>query len=312
MKLKDNFYRVFEEHFRGSRENIKAKQKIYIPFIEPIYKDYQEGIVLDIGCGRGEWLELLRDEGIPSQGVDLDSGMLEAARAIDLNVIEGDGIDFLQNMDSESAIAITAFHVAEHISFDRLRTLIEEAHRVLKSGGVLILETPNPENIRVACESFYMDPTHQKPIPSTLLAFLPEYYGFARIKKVLLNENEHLRVQHNVSLHHVIEGASQDYAVVAQKSATPERISLIDKAFGTEYGQHLNWLLEKFEQRMFQGEEKIDKIFLQLQKAEKKITEVEELAENTKLEYLNVINSYSWKLSQPLRWFKKVIKQLKN
>ena len=119
--MKNSFYRAFEERFRGSRERIKKRQSIYLPFIKPLYQHYPDGIVLDIGCGRGEWLELMRDAGIPAKGIDLDEGMLEAGLSLGLNMEKGDGIEFLKNMDDESAIAITSFHVIEHISFEVLQ-----------------------------------------------------------------------------------------------------------------------------------------------------------------------------------------------
>ena len=98
MILKDNFYRAFEEKYRGSRENIKERQKIYLPFILPLHEIYPDDMVLDIGCGRGEWLELMQDNDIPAKGVDLDERMLEAGLSLGLNVEKGDGITFLQGL----------------------------------------------------------------------------------------------------------------------------------------------------------------------------------------------------------------------
>ncbi len=248
--MKYNFYRAFEEKYRGSRENIKKRQEIYLPFILPLHKNSPEGMVFDIGCGRGEWLELMREHDIPAKGVDLDEGMLEAGLSLGLDMVKGDGVAFLRNAEDESAIAITSFHVVEHISFDQLQDLVSEAHRVLKPGGVLILETPNPENIRVASETFYLDPTHTKPIPSGLLSFVTQYYGYSRSKVVRLQELEFLKVQKYVNIAHLLENVSPDYAVVAQKGADKKTVSLIDKPFAQEYGISLAEMVEKFERRI--------------------------------------------------------------
>ena len=135
-------------------------------------------MALDIGCGRGEWLELLKDNGISAQGVDLDEGMLKLCRINNLDVFKDDGIEFLKKQLDESLIIVSAFHVVEHIPFATLQFFISEALRVLKPGGVLIMETPNPENIKVATENFYLDPTHIKPIPSKLLSFFTRILRF--------------------------------------------------------------------------------------------------------------------------------------
>ena len=87
-------------------------------------------------------------------------------------------------------------------------------------GGLLIMETPNPENIVVATRNFYLDPTHQRPIPPMLLAFVAEYAGFARVKTLRLQESKELVNKGDVSLQDVFAGASPDYAVVAQKTCT--------------------------------------------------------------------------------------------
>jgi len=244
----EDFYREFEDKYRGSRELIKQRLEVYIPFILPLHKIYPNSVAIDIGCGRGEWLELLGDNSINAKGVDIDSGMLDGAKNLDITL--GDGIEYLSNEPSNSALVISAFHLVEHISFENLMRLVSEANRVLVDGGILILETPNPENIKVASETFYLDPTHTKPIPSELLSFVTKYHKFKRDKTLRLQEDKSIHNQLYVNVGHIIEGVSPDYSIIAQKNASNEILSSIDKPFNKEYGISPLMLVEKFEARL--------------------------------------------------------------
>ena len=184
----DPFYRAFEERHRGSRELIKSRLEVYLPFVEPLKTLYKAPEILDLGCGRGEWLELMQHNGFQAKGVDLDEGMLSACRELNLNVCQADALDYLRGLTANRLSVVSAFHVVEHISFEALRQLVDEAYRVLKPGGLLILETPNSENLVVGTSGFYLDPTHQRPLPAQLLAFVVEYAGFARVKTLYLQE----------------------------------------------------------------------------------------------------------------------------
>lgn len=162
--MSSDFYRAFEDKFRGAREVIKARLKVYLPFIKPLKDIYPDASAVDLGCGRGEWLELLAENGFSAQGVDLDDGMLAACRELGLRVQTGEAVAFLKSLPDQSQAVISGFHLAEHIPFDDLQALVEESLRVLRPAGVLILETPNPENIVVGTSSFYLDPTHRKSV----------------------------------------------------------------------------------------------------------------------------------------------------
>jgi len=213
----EDFYRAFEDKYRGSREVIKKRLEVYLPFVLPLKEIYPNSVAIDIGCGRGEWLELLGDNNIRAKGVDSDSGMLDGARELGLDITLNDGIEYLSNQESNSAFIISAFHLVEHLSFDNLMKLVKESHRVLVDGGILILETPNPENIKVASETFYLDPTHIKPIPYGLLSFISEYNGYKRNKHLRLQENKDIDNQLFVNVGHIIEGVSPDYSIISQK-----------------------------------------------------------------------------------------------
>ena len=132
-----DFYRAFEERYRGSRELIRQRLQAYAPFIGPLRSLYQPAPAIDLGCGRGEWLELLQDAGFQPHGVDLDAGMLAACTERGLPVTQGDAIAYLQALGDASQCIVSGFHLAEHMAFSDLETLVSEALRVLKPGGTL-------------------------------------------------------------------------------------------------------------------------------------------------------------------------------
>jgi O-antigen chain-terminating methyltransferase len=249
-----DFYLAFENRFRGTRDQIKSRLRVYLPFLEPFRGFCGADKAVDLGCGRGEWLELLQESGFDAQGVDLDDGMLAACRERGFKAQTGDAVTFLKGLPEASQAVVSGFHLAEHIPFADLQSLVAEALRVLIPGGLLILETPNPENIVVGTSNFYVDPTHQRPIPSVLLSFLPEYYGFEKVKTLRLQERIELSDRKAVTLLDVLSGASPDCAVVAQKAAEPERIRLFDAAFGKDYGLSLGILAQQHEARITTAE----------------------------------------------------------
>lgn len=269
--MSDNFYRAFEERYYAPRDLIKRIRRQYLPFVEPLASIYPGGGTFDLGCGRGEWLELMSEQGLTPFGVDLDAGMLQACEERGLPATQGDAVAYLKTLESESQVVVSAFHVVEHITFEQLQTVVSEALRVLRPGGLLILETPNPENIAVATNNFHLDPTHQKPIPSLLLSFVAEHGGFETVKTLRLQESPALRnPDHSVSLLDVIRGASPDYAVIAQKAAAPEIKEKFAQVFAAEYGLSLERLADRYEART-------DSVRLRVEKVEAGVERLDEL-----------------------------------
>lgn len=314
------FYRAFEDRHRGSRELIKGRLEIYLPFIDNLKQIYSVCHVIDVGCGRGEWLELLIEQGVEATGIDQDAGMLEACQSLDLPAEQADALQYLKGMPDESVVAVTGFHIAEHIPFEQLQTLIHEALRVLKPAGLLILETPNAENLTVGTHIFYLDPTHERPIPQPLLSFLTEHTGFSRSKILRLQEAPHLRDAQDVGLLQVLEGVSPDYAVVAQKKGNEEHLALFDALFDKNYGVSLQSLAKRFDSRwetlardMVMQEEKIDSriksenadFFEKVELLEKRIEELESgFSHQNNLQPLITKNieleQYKWDLEKKL------------
>ncbi|MDB5775637.1 MAG: hypothetical protein JWP38_1770 [Herbaspirillum sp.] len=261
----DTFYRDFEDLHRGSRDLIKSRLSIYLPFVNPLLDIYPKANALDIGCGRGEWLELIGDSSFDASGVDLDNGMLADCIKRGLNARQANGIQVLRETPSASVALISAFHVIEHISFDDLRVVMTEALRVLKPGGLLILETPNSENLSVGTSTFYLDPSHSRPIPSPLLQFLAEHTGFQRQKIVRLQEADNLRSSQEATLFEVLSGVSPDYGIVAQKAGDADTFARFDPAFNADYGVTLSDLAQRYDTHIMQLHAQLEAKIVEMQ-----------------------------------------------
>jgi O-antigen chain-terminating methyltransferase len=246
--MSDPFYKAFEDQFRGSRELIKERLRAYQPFIEALNLVESRGKALDLGCGRGEWLELLGEYDFDASGIDLDEGMLSDCKTLGLKVEKGNALDKLASQANESLVLISGFHLAEHLSNTDLQKLIKESYRALKPGGLLILETPNTENITVATINFYFDPSHLRPIPAKLLQFLTQYIGFTRTRIIGLQESIQIRDNPKPpTLFQVLNEASPDYAVIAQKAGDVRQMMLFDEAFSRNFGLSLDGLAARYD-----------------------------------------------------------------
>jgi O-antigen chain-terminating methyltransferase len=165
-------YFGFEERFRGSEEEIKERQRVYVEF----FKEANQ--VLDIGCGRGEFLELLREASIKARGVDLDLDMVLYCQEKGLDVLREDAYTYLESLPNDSLGGLIAAQLVEHFAPTRISDLVTLCQRKLQPGGVLIFETPNPACLAVFARSFYMDFSHIRPIHPEAMKFLFESAGF--------------------------------------------------------------------------------------------------------------------------------------
>ena len=217
----DKFYKSFEDKFRGQRSEIKKRLLAYEPFLQILKQNYENPAAADLGCGRGEWLEILKQNGFTARGCDVSEEMIKECEKNALEAKNQGAIEFLSELEDSSLALVSAFQLVEHLEFNELCELIKQARRVLKDGGILILETPNPENLRVATLTFYLDVTHVKPIPPMLLEYLCEFEGFSNTFMMRLNSNlsfsEDLQNQ-NVTLRDVLSSVGLDYAVLGLKN----------------------------------------------------------------------------------------------
>lgn len=179
--------RTYEEHgyvelerrYRGTEEEIRERIAVYQPFLKDA-----PGPVLDLGCGRGEALALLRDWGLDGRGVDASASMVELCRARGLEAEVGDLFEVLAGVPGESLGGVVSFHVIEHLPGPALDRLVRLAWRALRKGGVLILETPNPLSVVVAARNFWLDPTHVRPVHPESLKLMYELAGFEPVERL--------------------------------------------------------------------------------------------------------------------------------
>lgn len=172
-------YVELERRYRGTEEEIRERIAVYRPFLEGA-----PGPVLDLGCGRGEALALLRDWGLAGRGIDSSARMVELCRGRGLEAEVGDLFEVLAGLPEESLGGVVSFHVIEHLPAPALDRLVRLAWRALRKGGVLILETPNPLSMVVAARNFWLDPTHVRPVHPESLKLMYELAGFEPVERL--------------------------------------------------------------------------------------------------------------------------------
>ncbi len=206
-------YFDFENHFRGSIAHIKEAQKLYLPYF------LGKQNVLDIGCGRGEFLSLMQEHGIGAHGVDVYAPYADYCRMQGLSAECGDGIAYLQNCGGVDGIFVG--QVVEHLQTEQIIALCEAAYEKLCEGGCIVIETPNPTSLAIYTGAFYIDPSHVKPVHPLTMQYFLEKAGFAKIEIVYPEQSRpdvQLRSEDPdmQKITDIMFGA-QDYAVIAVK-----------------------------------------------------------------------------------------------
>jgi len=219
-------YFNFENHFRGLRRNIMNSQRQYLSYFE------DKRNVVDLGCGRGEFLEVLKQNHVEATGVDTYQEFVDYCGMKGLTALKDDAVAYVAGLPDESIDGLFAAQLAEHLETEQLIALCNKAYEKLKPGSFFILETPNPTCLSIYTNSFYLDPSHVKPVhPKTLSYFLQEA-GFKNIEvkyteqskvdyrfPLLVGSNIENLAQFNDGINFLsdIMFGSQDYAVIAQK-----------------------------------------------------------------------------------------------
>jgi 2-polyprenyl-3-methyl-5-hydroxy-6-metoxy-1,4-benzoquinol methylase len=169
-------YARFEERFRGTEEYVRENQRQYVPFFAGCRA------VLDIGCGRGEFLDLMKEAGIPARGIDLSEESVRQCRARGLEAEVADLFAYLEGLPEGSIDGVFCAQVVEHLPPERVPEMIRLIASRIARDGRLVIETPNPECLAIFATHFYIDPTHERPVPPALLGFYLEEFGFGRLE----------------------------------------------------------------------------------------------------------------------------------
>ena len=225
--MDSDFYFEFENNFRGSREQIMQVLSSYDGLLDYILNIDNNPSLLDIGSGRGEWMQKCNAKGFNSIGIELDLKMVNVSRNLGLNIQHGDALSFLDTFTEDSFSIVSAFHVIEHMNHENIRELLLKSKKILKPNGLLILETPSIDNILVSTKSFHIDPTHINPIHPDLLAFMIKRIGFNELKYYFINGGPLQKTEHD-KLTRVLNGVAQDLVLIASKSTILDNLIFED------------------------------------------------------------------------------------
>ena len=212
--MDQEYYLEFENEFRGKREEIISRQKNYDGVIRYLLKNHKKPNILDIGCGRGEWIQKCQEKGLIASGIELNTQMISLCRKYNLDILEGDALSILKQIESQSFNLITSFHLIEHLDNKTIGNIICECKRILKDDGLLIFETPSIDNLVISTRQFYLDPTHINPINPEGITFLIKKCGFDQAKYFFINGGQ-FENANQLSLTRVLNGVGQDLAIFA-------------------------------------------------------------------------------------------------
>jgi O-antigen chain-terminating methyltransferase len=223
----EDFYLQLENRFRAPKEEVTKHLQRYSSQVSTLLNDSRitNPTALDLGCGRGEWLSFVAAHGFTATGIDSNPAMVESSEQNDLQggykVIRSDLLTYIQSLPDNSVSLVSAFHVAEHLPSGYLLNMLQHIYRILEPGGAVLLETPNPDNLIVGAKTFYIDPTHQKPLPAELLQFMLDYHGFLSVEVITSNRSHNCLANTSGNedigrIDHFLFG-EQDYAVWGRK-----------------------------------------------------------------------------------------------
>ncbi len=210
-------YSAFERRFR-KEEELKKSLESYIKYFP------EKSLILDLGCGRGEFLEILEQNGRFGIGVDIDDGMVKIAKRKGLKVFKDDLLAFLEKKEDNSLDGIFSSQVIEHLNYGEIKKLINLSYKKLKNGGILILETINPLSWFSFSQIFLLDPTHKTAVHPELLRFLFEKNGFSNVEIILsmlpdikLKETEDSTINYNIDLLNQYLFSETNFAIKGKK-----------------------------------------------------------------------------------------------
>lgn len=214
-----NFYLDFENTFRGSRASIMNRISVYNDLLYLIFKRNPQAKLLDIGCGRGEWLQNCRDNGYEALGIDDNQDMVDFSNDLGLNAIKAEAKLFVKSCNSNSYDFITLFHIIEHLKDEDLLSLLIDCQRILKPDGLLLIETPNIDNLQVSTRTFYIDPTHINHINPDYIDFLLKRVGFYKSRNYFINSEKNIDNTGSNKLINLYKGVGYDMLFIVTNSS---------------------------------------------------------------------------------------------
>ncbi len=312
------FYLRFEDLHRGEKADIISRFKKYGRTLSFLAEKSDAPAFLDLGCGRGEFLSYLASLKITATGIEKNISLAPEKLDKSVEIIEGDALSWLRTTKDNSYDFISAIHVIEHLEFPYFYELTREIKRVLKKNGVVLFETPNPDNLLVATSNFYVDPTHLRLIPQKLVEFVLNDTGFYKTFSWGVNESSTRPKIPKVS--DILGGSSPDYAIFGLANQTPLS-SKIEEVLGEKKGLTTKELCESFEERylkdyteLLERQKKIeDNIYDQncfhrdqYIQVTQEIYRVKDIFEN---ELERIYSSRSWKITAPLRQIARLVRK---
>ncbi|MFH7882693.1 MAG: class I SAM-dependent methyltransferase [Candidatus Aenigmatarchaeota archaeon] len=249
----ENFYLFFENKHRGSEQLIRKRLEFYEALLK-CYREFSENPVsLDIGSGRGEFLEEFTKNQFNAVGIEINDNFIDIARKKGLTVIKEDALSFISRESDNKYDVISMIHVIEHLNFEYVFKLFKEVFRILKPGGCFILETPYTKNIVLGTYNFWLDPTHIRPVNVDLVRALGEYIGFSYFEYFPLQSIELERIN-QITLKHVFYAASPDISMVMIKDSENKELiyKLLDELnkMKSKVSVDLDDLLELYEKQI--------------------------------------------------------------
>ena len=317
--MDEKLYLRFEHLHRGDKENLKARFQVYEPIISLICREVRKPKFLDLGCGDGGFLSYLSSFGGHVIGVEKNPANL--CKQNEKIILEhGDALAWVKQQEDSSFDFVSGLHVVEHLEFSYLYELVGEIKRVLKKDGILLFETPNPDNLTVATNNFYTDPTHLRLVPANLLRFVIKDHGFSTCHFWGVNESSH--ISESPSLHDVLGGASPDYAIIASVIRTGfagEMEKILEQPRGRSTEQICNLFEKRYQNDYLMTVEEFKKINVKIFEQNcyfrdqifESNKEIVRLRHTFETELSTIHKSYSWRLTAPLRILARLLRRLK-
>tara|TARA_Y100001968_G_scaffold332496_1_gene390869 strand:- start:6460 stop:7689 length:1230 start_codon:yes stop_codon:yes gene_type:complete len=305
----DQLYFNFENRFRGNRQDVINSFKVYDGSIAYCKSKFNTLNALDIGCGRGEWIEKLSFSGFDCLGIESNDSMVESCIENGFNIIHGDALNILKSLSDNKYSLISIFHVIEHLEKDYLDKILSQCNRLLTPGGLFLIETPSIDNIIVSSKTFYLDSSHINKINPDSLIYSLQNLGFNFAKYYYINSGPLFNAD-PLNLTRVLNGIAQDICIIAsniniQKDCESSEYLRIEETLV----QGLSTLAAAtdFDKSLRLTDQKILDNELALFKLEKRVMYLEEQNKSLKKIYASLNNSLPLKV---LRLLKKIIAKI--